>query len=237
MKNERLFEDTKARMAELEEVFYSISGEKPKVPLYAPHELATDWMRGSSNMAIEPAERGLQGRLSSGELMALLIVHQEVKSLTRRLEFDNQGQFSVCCLLGLEEDSLMTIEVLNGMAEFLRNLSYAAGIRERVIREEERPADVMVLVGYKNLAKDQEVKEWRKLAYLWNRFGEAVVEDRFLLGQAVCLEATNMVVENTRWGGVEMSRKVGAEMAASLYLALLASGPEEFVKKGVEEGK
>ena len=206
-KKERLLRPARGGSVDIVAELASISGAGSGVILYAPHERATDLVGGPVRIAIE-ARGELDGRLSAAELTALLIVHHEVRTMAELLAFDWQRQESVREILGLSQDDQETTEVIEGMSDFIHYLAYAAGIRERVIRGEEKPLGM----NKTELAR----------AMWWDCFGEALVEDDLLIGRAVCLQAERAVGELTRlrmssWE----SRRSGAEIAAELYLALL----------------
>lgn len=206
-KNERLLKDARRGRDDIAADLESISGAKPGVVLYAPHFRATDLEASGTGVAIEP--RGeFDGRLSAVELTAVLIVHHEVRTLAELLAFDWQRQGKVREILGLIGPYHQTTEVIEGMSDLVHYLAYAAGVRERVIRGEEKP---------RGMKKTDLTR-----AMWWDCFGEALVEDELLIGQAVCRQAVRAVGELASlrmpsWLG----RQKGAEIAAELYLALL----------------
>ncbi|MEK7524808.1 MAG: hypothetical protein AAB548_00355 [Patescibacteria group bacterium] len=208
-KKERLLRHARGGSVDIAAELASISGAKSGVVLYAPHFRATDLEVSGTGIAIEP--RGeFDGRLSAVELTAVLIVHHEVRTLAELLAFDWQRQEKVREILGFPnyDHTHSTMEVIEGMSDFVYYLAYAAGIRERVIRGEEKPR------GTKKTDLTR--------AMWWDCFGEALVEDELLIGRAVCLQAERAVGElaSLRMLSWE-SRRSGAEIAAELYLALL----------------
>lgn len=215
MGHEIFFADAKRRFkaADLRRELDAISRSPRELMFYGPHQRATVFEADETRYAIEPTGL-LDGTLSMTELRAILVVHNEVRVLAKMSHERFSGIGEVREILGLSGDEL-PFEVLEGMADFVRDLSRVAYIREKLALDEPRPTGTQM--------QDKNIQFW------WDHFVGPIEEDGSFLGQAVAAElvevikglASRNVVDNEgiiRW----VNRGRGAELAAALYLNCLA---------------
>lgn len=214
MKNELLKEDAKRRYSEIpKDTFRAIEAAYSKGhPIYAPKERADSLAITDSAVSFEP--RGVfDGPLRPTELRAVLFVHNEIRGLVRMAIYED-NMSGAGLMLGGVEDHFMIVERLRGMADFVRNISKVAKIREILFAGKVQPGrsrDVGRIVSF-----------WHK------SFSQVLEEDGFLLGDGVIdrlveitLGIDSLAVINDR----EMLRwshyALGVKLAGDLYLEAL----------------
>ncbi len=221
-RNEKLIGDARERFAQMpKDIFRALEAVVAKGgKIYAPHGHAGALGTYESNFSFEP--RGdLGGRLCLSEITGLLMVHNEARLLQQAFNRGGEEAAKVWEVLGLQPGDWPS-ETIKGMADFVQNMGYVAGIRERVVRKEERPLGTTV--------KDKNLRFW------WDHFSGRVVDDGFLLGVAVSRElvkvlqelASRTVIDDERmkrWGDYSL----GVEYAAALYLEILAGDVRELL--------
>ena len=213
-KNEQLVADARNRFKEMpEDIFKEMSAVADRNGrFYVPHRRATDWGLADSLFGFEPRNE-LDGGLSFREIRALLLVHNEVRELTAMFDYGGGSEVAVRQVLGLESNDYPG-EVLRGMADFVQNMGFVAGIRDMIAREEGRP--------------EGSTMEQKNRRIWWARFEQKIVDDHLHLGVSVSRRLVEMLREraivNTIYtNDVETMRlksyALGVELAAQLYLA------------------
>lgn len=174
--------------------------------IYLPFDHAGTWDLEKSVFGLVPAEK-MDGRVSMCEAVAMLCVHNEVRSLTQLWGKDD---FGVRTLLKLEAEDRVS-EVLTGMIYFSESMKYVAKIREMVVEN-----------GMPEGVSSGEVDT---LKFWWNNFAQVIVDDGFFLGTAVAYR----MIEVMR--GLEMRDEytLGVELAAQLYLDVLTDDPADLI--------
>lgn len=185
-------------------------------PVYGPAGRANDpnCFDQDSWFLLEPRNQ-LDGRLYFKEMKALLMVHAEVGVLSEVLDYGENGAFDPREVLGLTDEQ--PGEVLRGMADFVQNLGFVAGARERLNRKEKEPWGTTTVEG--------SIRIWNQ------RFKEKIEADGPILGVEVAGELVKMFGEAHQRRAVdEATLKIwedyclGLELAAQLYLDSLGLG-------------
>lgn len=217
-KNEQLVADARNRFKKMpEDIFKAMSAVADKNGrFYVPHRRATDWGLADSLFGYEPRNE-LDGGLSFREIRALLLVHNEVRELTA---LGGRSEVVVRQVLGLESDDYPG-EVLRGMADFVQNMGFVAGVRDMIAREEGRPEGTTI--------------EQKNRRLWWARFEQKIVDDHLHLGVSVSRRLVEMlkeraIVSTVYTNDVETKMlegyALGVELAAQLYLTDLDLDPD-----------
>lgn len=211
MSNESLLADAKVRFGEsgLKQRFEKmLTGGRE---FYGPQGRATD--EAVEIIFGEMPRSELGGRLMEKELRAVLIVHNEVRVLWKKISKGSALDLTqIREKVGLSEDELLP-EIVVGMAEFIYDLGLVSAVREM------------------STTKEQEIQYWRV------RFSQLIDDDEGFLGRSVTLKLVDVVKsllsrnvydyeKISRW----YDRCRGVELAAELYLHLFEENLERVEK-------
>lgn len=221
-KNEQLVADAQNRFKQMPEDILEAMRANADLGrrFYVPQYRATDPNLSESHFGYVPRNE-LDGWLSFREIRALLLVHNEVRELKTLFGYGFGSVALVRQVLGLEfNDHSSASEVLRGMADFVQNMGFVAGIRDMVVREERKPKGTTITENNRRL--------W------WERFEPKIVNDHLHLGVSVSRGLAAMLREHAcmeSMNYVEMKLvedyALGAELASQLYLADLGLDPGE----------
>jgi len=214
IRNELLVADAKVRFSNFpEDTLRSLKAICKKGHLvYGPKVSADYYGLQESVYSLEPKSE-MDGPFSLVEITALLLIHNEVRQLVSMFAGGKDDR-ELRKLLGVSDRDIPG-EVLSGMSDFVKNMSFAATIRKMVANMTPRPG------GTTN--KDRNIQYW------YDCFASKIIGDGFLLGVGV----TNKMVEVVK--GLRSRRVIndegidrwasyshGADLAGCLYLAALA---------------
>ncbi len=226
--NERLVADARKRFNEMPEDVLKAMRANADLGrrFYVPQLGAIFPGLSESHFGYGPRNE-LDGGLSFREIRALLLVHNEVRGLTALFDYGGESEVVVRQVLGLEPNDYPG-EVLRGMADFVQNMGFVAGIRDMIAREERKP--------------EGSTMEQKNRRIWWNLFEHRIVDDHLHLGVSSSRGLVGMLRERERVGmgtapnRVEMMQwedyALGAELAAQLYLADLGLDPESNQRDG-----
>lgn len=183
--------------------------------------------RPETSIRITPDSYFFDGKLSQAEAATIIVLLNEASALCQSFAVDWKTSNKLHEALGLKEGDWQS-DAIEGFSEFGDMLGWAAGIRERILREGKEPQ--LKTIG------DHAIKGW------WDKFAEPVRQDGMILGENTAeaiVEAVGEFAERDIPRNPEgaknqeeirariRSKKHGARLAKDLYLETLSFASRE----------